>query len=279
MNIKVIIKHIAIAIGIVLVLGFVTLQILKIYTHHGESVEVPNLKGMKLEKAVLLLDGQEVLVEVIDSIYDKSLAPGIVVEQTPVAGSKIKKHREIYLVINSYFKPQITIPDVRDLSYRNARATLEAIGFEIKNVEYVPSEYKNLVKDVKMNGRILMPGTKIEVESALTLVVGGKPSDTEVVAPSLHGLRYEEAISRLYSDSLNIRSVVFEGAPRNRADSLQYVIYKQNPIKGSPMHVGGSINIWLTKDKSLLDLPEEEYDATLDSIRKLHPKDIEDFGF
>ncbi len=277
MDYKKILKHIGIAIGIVVLLAFITLQILRVYTHHGESVEVPSLKGLSVAEASILLEEQDLFYEIVDSIYKLDLPPGTIIEQTPVVVEKIKKNREIYLVINYYEKPTVSLPDVRDLSFRNAKATLEAMGLQVKNIEYVPSEFKNLVKDVKMNGRILTPGSRIQVESSITLVVGGTPSSTEIAVPSLRGLKYDEAVFKAHTDSLSIRIAQFDGAPHTKADSAQYFVYKQSPIKGSPAYIGSAISIWLSKDKSLLNTPEEEFDVTTDSIKKSKGKDIEEF--
>ncbi len=277
MDYKTILKHIGIAIGIIILLAFITLQILRIYTHHGESIEVPSLKGLSAAEASIVLEEQELLYEIIDSVYKLDLPPGTIIEQTPTAGEKIKKNREVYLVINSYKKPTVSLPDVRDLSFRNAKATLEAMGLQVKNIEYVPSEFKNLVKDLKMNGRILPPGSRVQIESSITIVVGGTSSNTEIPMSSLRGLKYDEAVFKAHSDSLSIRMAQFEGTPRTKADSSQYFVYKQLPIKGTPIYVGSSISIWLSKDKSLLNTPEEEFDMTIESIKKSKGKDIEEF--
>jgi eukaryotic-like serine/threonine-protein kinase len=274
-------KHLGIAIGIIVFLSMIALLSLRFYTHHGESIEVPNLKGMKLDKAMEVLNDMDLTYEVVDSVYMPQLPPGTIVEQTPAANEKIKRYRDVYLIINSYSKPMISLPDVRDLSYRNAKATLEAQGLKVIGVEYVPSEYKDLVQDVKCGGKILAPGARIRRETGVILVVGGNVGvGKEIPAPSFRGLKYDAAVKQANSDSLNIRSAQFDVAPKSKADSALFFVYKQDPIKGTPIKIGSSINIWLTKDKSLLSTPEEEYATKQDSVKKpqtQNKKDIEEF--
>lgn len=272
-------KHLGIAIGLLIGLSLSAFIVLHFYTHHGESVQVPNLKGMHVLKAEQILDEQDLAYEVIDSVYLPHLAPGTIVEQTPAPNEKIKHYRHIYLVINSYLKPMVSLPDVRDLSYRNAKATLEALGLRIVGVEYVPSEYKDLVKDVKRGGRILLPGSRVQRESGIVLVVGGDVSDSEMPTPSLHGQKYDAARLIAHRDSLSIGSVVFDAVPKNKADSAQFVVYRQDPITGSPVKLGTAINIWLTKNKTLLAEPEVIYSDTDSVAKPRNSRDIEDFNF
>jgi len=277
---KLFLKQLGIALGIVVVLSLVAFLSLRFYTHHGESVEVPLLKNKNIKEVAALLEDMDLEYEIVDSVYLSDKPAGTIIEQIPAPKEKIKKYRKIYLTINSYSKPLVTLPDVRDLSYRNAKATLEAMGLKVASVEYVPSEYKDLVKDVKRYGRTLSPGSRIPRDSRVTLVVGSiQPIGEEKPTPSFRGLKYETAIQTANADSVNIRSVQFDEEPKNKADSSLFVVYKQDPLKGTPIKIGGSINIWLTKDKTLLSTPEEEFiKLDEDSIKKSqNKKDIEKF--
>lgn len=280
---KLFLKHIGIALGVFLLLTAIAFFSLNRYTQHGEYVEVPNLKDKRITEAIPMLKYMDLDYEIIDSVYISDKPAGAIIEQIPAPKDKIKKYRKVYLTINSYTKPLVTLPDVRDLSYRNAKATIEAIGLRIATVQYVPWEYKDLVKDIKKDGVILEPGARLPRESLIVLVVGrGQSSGSDgITCPSLRGLTYLEASRIANRDSLYIRSAVFTQEPKNRADSALYMVYKQRPIKGSPIYFGGSINIWLTTDKSMLSSTEEEFiQQKEDSIKKTQNKsDIEDFNF
>ncbi|MDR1698799.1 MAG: PASTA domain-containing protein [Prevotellaceae bacterium] len=271
--------NLAIAVVVVILLVAIVLGSLRSYTNHGEFVEVPNLKDKPLTEAIALLEEQHLAYEVVDSAFLPDRKPGIVIEQTPVANEKIKRYRQIYLVINSLTKPMITLPDVRDLSSRHAVATLEVLGLKVSKIEYVPSEYRDLVKDMKSGGRVLAPGSKLPHGSGVTLVVGeGLSEDVEITMPSFRKLSYTAAAERIDANRLNLRLAQFDETPRSQADSAAFFVYRQQPLKGAPVPMGSSVTLWLTKNKKLLEYAEEEY-MQMDSLRinRNASPDIEEF--
>lgn len=266
-------KQIAIAIGLIIVITIVVLQLLKLYTRHGESVEVPDLKEITLEDAGRILEGRNLNYQVIDSVYMKNKRTGIIIEQTPAAGEKVKENRSVYLVVSSDKAPMIVLPDVRDISLRNAKSMLESIGFQIIEIEYVPSEYKDLVKDVKIGEKILSPGTKLVKDTGIKLVVGlGELGEDQVNIPSFRAMSKEAAIQQAHANNLTIRMINYDVSPKTPEDEAKYFVYKQNPFTGTMVQGGSSVDIWLSKDKSLLQMPEKTADED-----NQKPADIETF--
>ena len=60
--------------GITLVI--VTLVLLHIYTRQNKSVDVPQVKGLQLKEASVLLKAQGLNLVVIDSLYNRDAIPG-----------------------------------------------------------------------------------------------------------------------------------------------------------------------------------------------------------
>lgn len=160
------------AIGIVCFLLLAVTLWLNFYTRHGESVTVPDLRGMSVEEASLILSNKKLRFEVVDSVYIRGKKPGSIVEQIPAAESSVKEGRIVFLSINSNTVKKVTVPDVRDVSSRQAIATLTSVGFSVQTVVEVPSEYKDLVVDIIYKGRKLLPGQKLPMGSSLILNVG-----------------------------------------------------------------------------------------------------------
>ena len=173
-----ILKHL-IFIGLVFVaLVWIVLHGLDIYTRHGESVTVPDVKRMQAEDAKALLSRYRLRSEVIDSVYVDNIPRGAVVEQIPRENSSVKENRIVFLTIN-YNLPR----KVRDMSYRQAVAILEGIGLSQPEIEYVASEYKDLVLDVVYNGVSVEKGLKLPVSSRLKLFVGN--GTAEIIEDSI----------------------------------------------------------------------------------------------
>lgn len=155
---------------IAVILG--VLHWLDVYTHHGESIIVPNVNGLPVKEAQNEFSKKNLRVEIVDSNYVKGILAGAVLEQKPAAGSKVKIGRTIYLTINTGEAPKVTIPDIIDnSSFRQAEARLRALGFKLTEPEYIEGE-KDWIYGVKYNGKELTSGEKIPREAVLTLCVG-----------------------------------------------------------------------------------------------------------
>lgn len=149
-----------------------TMKGLDIYTQHGKGVPVPNVKGMQLDEAEMLLRNQDLDIVVIDSSYISEYPSGAIVEQNPNVGSRVKKDRLIYVTINSSNAPQRAIPDVIDnCSLREAQAKIGAAGFILGENEYIQGE-KDWVYGIKYRGHQLASGEKVPIGATLILVVG-----------------------------------------------------------------------------------------------------------
>ena len=127
---------------------------------------------MNVEEAATKLQRSNLILEISDSIFEASTSPGSVIIQTPKAGSKIKNNRTIYVTIRSFSTQQVEIPSIVDLSLRQGMSMLEAAGFKNIAVEKIPSEFSDLIYDLKMNGLSLSPGDKVPVNAKLTIIAG-----------------------------------------------------------------------------------------------------------
>lgn len=143
-----------------------------IYTRHGESVDVPELKGTSLWEADETLDQLGLRCIILDSVYNTRLPQDQVIEQTPSAGTTVKEGRGIYLTISTRYAPQQAIPEViNNCSYREAEAKLRALGFKLGGVNYI-SGNKDWVYGIKQNGKNVYAGQKVDTSIPLTIVIG-----------------------------------------------------------------------------------------------------------
>ena len=152
---------------------------LDIYTKHNEAVVVPDVKGLRGEKAAAFFESNGLKYDVIDSVYSKQVSPGAIVELVPEAGSKVKEGRIVFLTINAESAQTSAIPEVEDLSYRQAYALLQSKGFENIEIEYVPGDYKDLAVAVEAHGRTLHKGERVALETKLVLVVSNGEAEVE----------------------------------------------------------------------------------------------------
>lgn len=164
--------NIVVMIATVVLLIFVTLKGLDIYTRHGEAVVVPDVKGMDITEAAMMFRNNRLQYEVSDSAYVKNKPAGCVLEVNPPVGQKVKEGRVIYITINTLSVPLRPVPDVADnSSVRQAQAKVLAAGFKLAENEVIQGE-KDWVYGVKYNGVALRPGDKAPLGATLKLIVG-----------------------------------------------------------------------------------------------------------
>ena len=142
------------------------------YTHHGEGIVVPDLKGMGYDKACRLLAERGLDIVVSDSGYSKLLPANSVLAQTPAFGQKVKQGRVVYVTINSPHSPTFAVPDIVDnSSVREAEARLQAMGFRLTAPLLIDGE-KDWVYGILCQGRRISNGDRITMDYPLTLMVG-----------------------------------------------------------------------------------------------------------
>ena len=150
---------------------------LNIYTHHGEGIVVPEIKGMSYEKAHLLLEEKGLCIVVSDSGYNKAMPADCILAQTPGHGQKVKEGHIVYVTVNSPSSPTIAIPDIVDnSSLREAEAKLTAMGFRLAPAQRITGE-KDWVYGILCRGRRVSNGDRIPIDYPLTLMVGSGAYD------------------------------------------------------------------------------------------------------
>jgi beta-lactam-binding protein with PASTA domain len=176
----ILLANLLLALFVVVLLVYLLLLWLADYTNHGEAVDVPDVKGLLVEDAVPFFQYSELYYTVIDSQFVKSVAPGMILETVPPIGTSVKKGRTIYLTVNSLSARLLAVPDVVDMSQRQAFSVLKSIGFESVRMQSVPGAFRDLVLGLETQGKTLNSGDKIPSDIPLTLLIS---SGTEAFVP------------------------------------------------------------------------------------------------
>lgn len=180
-----------------IVLFWLLLCFLDFWTFHGEERVVPDVKGQTFDTAAGNIDISGLTAVISDSVFDSYSSPGTVVEQTPIAGARIKKGGNVYLTIVAFSPKLVTVPDFYNASVRQARSMFEGLG--IKEIREVPvvSEYAGLVLGARFNGVALQPGARIPVSAVVTIEVGTGYDPTEETGADIDSLAIDNVIDEL----------------------------------------------------------------------------------
>ena len=146
---------------------------LNIITKHNNYQKVPELRGISLIKLSDILEKEGLRFEIIDSSrYMPSMKPLTVISHIPFAGREVKKNRKIYLTVNPSDYRKITLPNIIQITKRNAVSLLKSVGFEVGEYTYRDNIGKDMVLEVLHDGKIIEPGVLLPKTTKIDLVLG-----------------------------------------------------------------------------------------------------------
>jgi beta-lactam-binding protein with PASTA domain len=245
---RVFIKQFFLSVAITIALLFAVFQILAVYTFHGREVTVPDYVGLTLTELKSSATYADFDFVVVDSVYDPQKEKGTIVTQEPIPKSKVKQHRKLYLTVIASVPEKVSMPDLKDLTQRQAIATLQTYGLQMGRREYVPDIGKDAVLKQMYQGREVRPGTMMEKGAVIDLVLGQGLSGSRIKVPFLIGLTRSAALSVLSADSLYMGAEIY----MDTKDTINARVYKQSPAysPGLFLNIGQSIDIWFKTDES-----------------------------
>ncbi|MBI1194162.1 MAG: PASTA domain-containing protein [Bacteroidetes bacterium] len=243
------------ALGAVLVLSLIALQLLRMYTGHNHYITVPDCQGLTLDQAVETLERRDLRVEVMDSLYDPALLPLSVMGQYPAEGAEVKEGRVIHLTVNKTRPQMVDVPvaEVLEKTLRSVQFNLQSKGFRIGELIYRPGVYDNQVVELRKGGtsRPLSRGAKLPKGATIDLVVTDGYGNSRIALPDFTGMSLQEAQFVLTANNLVEGSFVVDAG----VDSVSARVYRQEPEAGEDIFVreGSMINLWLG------DMPSETF--------------------
>lgn len=189
----------------IIVLLIMDLLVMPAYTNYNEGVTVPDVTKLSLEEAEELITRYGLRFEVHDRRAHASYPANYVIDQSPSAKQLVKPNRKIYLTVNSESKPQVVVPNVVNLSYRNARLQLENAGLSLGSTSYESSRFRNTILR-----QSIAPEDTVDRGTAVNLVVSDGLGSRMVQVPDIEGLSLSEAQQRIMRAGLRVGEFQFQ---------------------------------------------------------------------
>jgi serine/threonine-protein kinase len=201
-----------------------------------ERIPVPPVVGMTEEDARQTIQDAGLQVGDVTRRPDPDHDEGIVIESNPVAGVEIGAAIPVHLVVSSG-PEEVTIPDVTDMTERDAITELTQLGL-LFNVD---EEFSNeVVRDVVIR-QDPAAGTEAIVGDTVLLVVSLGPEPVEV--PDLSDMTEGEARQALESRNLVIN---VSNSTQPVADQSQDGrVVSQVPSPGTTVDQGDTVTVTL----------------------------------
>ncbi|MFT4791114.1 MAG: beta-lactam-binding protein with PASTA domain [Arcticibacterium sp.] len=166
-------KQILWAMITLLILVIICMQWLSGNTNHGDYIVVPDLAKKDLIEVANLLQDKSLRFQVIDSAnYRGDFPRNSVISQKPAAGSQVKANKKIYLQLNASGYSNISLPQLIQVTQRNATSKLQAVGLKVAKITYIDALGKDMVYGVKYRDKWINAGYKLPKMSEIELICG-----------------------------------------------------------------------------------------------------------
>ena len=247
-----ILRNVILAILFFVALLIATQMCLKALTRHNQVITVPDFTNLSVPDAKLLAKRHDIRTQVVDSVYVKRMEKGHVFSQNPTAGSLVKKNRTIKLTINSSQTKMVKMPNLVGYSLRQAKTEILSSGLTVGKLAYREDLATNNVLDQFIKGRYVAPGTEVEAETPVDLLLGLSPDENETFIPYLIGFTLPVARDNIFENSLNLGNVSYDETVQTYQDTLSAVVYQQTPAfhVGAPAAMGTAIHLKLTTSQA-----------------------------
>jgi len=257
--------HSGLVIGLIILIIYVVFSVwLPINTNHGETITVPDVKGLAYDQLDKFLGKRGLRFEVKkDSGYSSDHAPLEVLRQLPAPNTKVKENRKIYVTLNREKPPLVKFPDLIDKSLKAAQMVLKSYDLVLGNLSYVPDPVAfGTVHEARIGGRLVLEGEEVEKGSVVELIVGDGYGNTVFRSPALIGLDMEEAITVIIGSGLKIGNVEYVtgnqtvmqvGDAAGIADNIVVsfgAVQDQYPKQGLRVKVGDPVDLWVYRPDS-----------------------------
>jgi len=176
-----------------------------------------------VDQARQLLQGRGVGITIEDRIYSHYPVDAIA-RQSPAPSMNVKVGQTAHVVLS--LGPQtVTVPQLEEASLRSAQVQLLRDGLQVGEVSslYLPNTYPDTVLEQDP-----APGSTDAVNPHVNVLVALGPRPPAYVMPSLIGLPYAEAASRLAAAGLKVTKVI----PASATGAPRQTVLDQSPSRG-----------------------------------------------
>lgn len=181
------------------------LLIMPYYTNYNQGITVPDVTKISLEEAEEKLVNAGLRFEILDRRANSAYPANYIIDQAPTARQIVKPNRKIYLTVNTAVTPQTVVPEVVNLSLRNAEIQLENHGLTVGTRSYESSRFRNTILR-----QSVAAGDTVARGTVVNLVVSDGLGSRLVDVPDVKGLRLTEAQQEIIRAGLRVGEIRFE---------------------------------------------------------------------
>ena len=193
---------------------------------------IPDVTGLDKKEAIKYLKEAGLKVKVINSKTEK-VPLDTVHNQDPRPGKEVKVNRVVRIWVNN--GEDVKVPNIIGLELLEARSRLKGLNIQIETIDYYPSNQKyNTILGVYPK-----PGTKLEINQKISILVSSQQMIDPSVMPNITGLDLNDAREVLKQIGLEISSISQTNDPTLPVNT----IISTNPAAGTKIQRGQKVSV------------------------------------
>jgi len=201
---------------------------------------IPDVTGLDKKEAIKYLKEAGLKVKVINSKTEK-VPLDTVYNQDPRSGKEVKVNRVVRIWVNN--GEDVKVPNIIGLELLEARSRLKGLNIQIETIDYYPSNQKyNTILGVYPK-----PGTKLEINQKISILVSSQQMIDPSVMPNITGLDLNDARETLKQIGLEIGSVSQTNDPTLPVNT----IISTNPAAGTKIQRGQKVSVVVNSGASV----------------------------
>lgn len=247
------IKPLAITVGILILVGIISLLAVNNYTNVPE-VKVPNFIGLSKQEAVTKGEYSNVRVIFEEMKVTSELPEDHVVSQEVPEGRSVKKNRVIALTLSKGAE-MTTVPELVGKGERELTVALEDANLKLGERDY---DFSADVPKGMVISQAPLFNTEVKVGEKVNIVISKGPEPIKLMIPTLVKLTRSEAERTITNANLKVGTISEEETTRYKAG---WVI-SQDPPAGTMVQQGVTVNLVVSSGiRNPKSLPIYSFDA------------------
>lgn len=257
MTIKRFLFHLLLMAIVLALAVLITLFWLRTYTNHGQKLEMPDYVGINYDTAFEDAEDKSFKMVIKDSLHRVDVKGGEILNQLPVAYSKVKEDRTIYVTVAKYNADLIKLEDLpalygkdyvskkRELELLQIESAIKGYTYDTGEPDHILAVYQDGKKIVGRNNKgtgVTIPkGGKLEF--VLSKSRGGMLEIPDLICQQVSGAEFV-----LSSQDLEIGKITEEGVIDSQGSA--YIIAQYPPYSfGGTIEMGSKIDITISNVK------------------------------
>jgi beta-lactam-binding protein with PASTA domain len=232
-------------VGLLIFVGMIALSVFFIVVRGKEQVMVPDVLGQELSQALIELQEKELYPQIQMRPAGAGEEKGIVLEQSPEAGTLVKAERRINLVISQGMALD-KMGNYLGKNINDARAEILAFNSQAQEITISLREPFMYQYSTEAAGTVLQqnpaPGSDLTGSITLELVVSRGQENTRITIPNVTGLSLSDVLDRLSQIKAGFTFTLRDAA----AGENPGTVYSQSPAAGTEINADAKVSIGIT---------------------------------